>query len=106
MESIISDYLEPPQTQLPVWHLVGGLDALDRDELDGKEPDDGYPTTLEDWINNDGLNCLKIKLTGIDWDWDYDTNKKFLTLEINLVLNIIVRILIVLLKILHTSIQC
>ena len=72
----ISDYLEPPQTQLPVWHLVGGLDALDRDELDGKEPDDGYPITLEDWILNDGLKCLKIKLTGTNWDWDYDRIKK------------------------------
>ena len=61
-ENMISDYLEPYKTKLPVWHLVGGLDALDRGELTGKEPNDGYPATLEDWIKKDGLNCLKIKL--------------------------------------------
>ena len=72
----ISDYLEPYKTKLPVWHLVGGLDALDGGELTGDEPNDGYPTTLEDWINKDGLNCLKIKLTGIDWDWDFERIRK------------------------------
>jgi len=72
----ISDYLEPYKTKLPVWHLVGGLDALDEGELKGDEPNDGYPTTLEDWINKDGLNCLKIKLTGVDWDWDFERIRK------------------------------
>ena len=39
----------------------GGLD-LDESELKGDEPQDGYPVHLEEWIEADGLNCLKIKL--------------------------------------------
>jgi L-alanine-DL-glutamate epimerase-like enolase superfamily enzyme len=57
---------------LPVWHLVGGLDPLDDSDERGNMPDDGYPITLTDWIDRDGLNCLKIKLRGNDGDWDYD----------------------------------
>lgn len=68
-----SDYLvsEVPDV-LPVWHLVGGLDLLDKSELTGNEPNDGYPVLLEDWIRRDGLNCLKIKLRGNDSEWDYE----------------------------------
>lgn len=58
--------------KLPVWHLVGGVDPLDESELTGNEPDDGYPVTLEKWIERDGLDCLKVKLRGTDADWDYD----------------------------------
>lgn len=57
--------------QLPVWHLVGGLDPLEAADCSGKEPDDGYPVTLRQWIETDGLNCLKIKLRGNDSEWDY-----------------------------------
>ncbi|MFW5799167.1 MAG: enolase C-terminal domain-like protein, partial [Planctomycetota bacterium] len=57
---------------LPAWHLVGGKDPLDKTELDGSEPDDGYPVTLVDWIDRDGLNCLKVKLRGNDPEWDWD----------------------------------
>lgn len=57
--------------QLPVWHLVGGVDPIDESELTGSEPDDGYPVLLRDWIRTDGLNCLKIKLRGTDSAWDY-----------------------------------
>ena len=39
----------PPQ-QLRAWHLIGGLDPLDASELTGKEPNDGYPVLLADWI--------------------------------------------------------
>lgn len=60
----------PPQ-QLPAWHLVGGLDPLDDSERTGNEPDDGFPVTLEEWIKRDGLKCLKIKLRGNDYAWDY-----------------------------------
>lgn len=67
-----SDYLSPPQQRLPVWHLVGGLDALTHADLTGSEPKDGYPVLLTDWIERDGLNCLKIKLRGTDPTWDYD----------------------------------
>ncbi len=61
-----------PPKQLRAWHLVGGLDLLDPTELTGKEPNDGYPVLLPDWIDRDGLLCLKIKLRGNDPDWDYN----------------------------------
>ena len=57
---------------LPAWHLIGGLDLLERSELTGSEPKDGYPVLLEDWIRRDGLKCLKIKLRGNDSDWDFN----------------------------------
>ena len=63
--------MEPEKT-LPVWHLVGGLDALEENDLTGDEPDDGYPVLLRDWIRRDGLKCLKIKLRGNDLEWDHD----------------------------------
>jgi len=71
-----SDYLVKPEQKIPVWHLVGGLDPIDADELRGNEPDDGYPVLLSDWIRRDGLKCLKIKLRGTDWDWDLARIKK------------------------------
>src|SRR5271157_3616602 len=58
-----------PQQQLRAWHLVGGLDPLERGDLTGAEPDDGYPVTLVDWIQRDGLKCLKVKLRGNDAAW-------------------------------------
>ncbi len=89
MNRSLADYLEPatdvsfegqypidylnldgPQ-QLPAWHLVGGVDPLEKDDLTGNEPDDGHPILLADWIKTDGLNCLKIKLRGNDSEWDY-----------------------------------
>jgi L-alanine-DL-glutamate epimerase-like enolase superfamily enzyme len=67
------DYLVKPTTkQLPVWHLVGGLDPISEAELTGNEPEDGYPVLLRDWIKTDGLNCLKVKLRGNDAAWDYN----------------------------------
>ena len=89
-----SDFLESAQIQLPVWHLVGGLDPISEDELTGEEPDDDYPTLLREWIDRDGLNCLKIKLRGDDSDWDYkrlvaigeiaqDKNVDWLTTDFN-----------------------
>ncbi|MCS7186734.1 MAG: mandelate racemase/muconate lactonizing enzyme family protein [Armatimonadetes bacterium] len=68
-----ADFLstEPPR-KLPVWHLVGAKDPLTEDDLTGSEPDDGYPVLLRDWILRDGLKCLKVKLTGTDFDWDYE----------------------------------
>ena len=91
MEADLSYYLQPAQgsdvdfkgkypadffveaipTSLPVWHLVGGLDPISKDDLSGNEPDDGYPVLLQDWIERDGLNCLKVKLRGTDFEWDY-----------------------------------
>jgi L-alanine-DL-glutamate epimerase-like enolase superfamily enzyme len=62
---------EPP-TQLPAWHLVGGLDLLHAAELKGDEPKDSYPVLLADWIRRDGLKCLKVKLRGTDAAWDFE----------------------------------
>ncbi|MDT8303701.1 MAG: hypothetical protein RQ760_19625, partial [Sedimentisphaerales bacterium] len=61
-----------PAKALPAWHLVGGKDLLDTSELTGKEPDDGYPVLLPEWIKRDGLTCLKVKLRGNDSAWDYE----------------------------------
>lgn len=68
-----ADFLNPPKSQtIPAWHLVGGKDLLRTDELTGEEPQDGYPVTLPDWIQRDGLWCLKIKLRGNDSQLDYE----------------------------------
>ena len=67
------DFLTIPSAkQLPAWHLVGGKDLLDASELTGSEPDDGYPVLLGDWIERDGLTCLKVKLRGNDAAWDFE----------------------------------
>lgn len=61
--------------ELHAWHLVGGLDLLEASELTGQEPKDGYPVVLTDWIRQDKLKCLKIKLRGNDAGWDYQRMK-------------------------------
>jgi L-alanine-DL-glutamate epimerase-like enolase superfamily enzyme len=68
-----ADYLvaERP-AQIPAWHLVGGVDLLEEAERSGREPDDGYPVTLREWIRRDGADCLKVKLRGNDAGWDYE----------------------------------
>ena len=68
-----ADFLvaDRPQ-QLAAWHLVGGLDPLAPADLTGQEPNDGYPVLLADWIQRDGLRCLKIKLRGTDAAWDFE----------------------------------
>ena len=43
-----------------------------RPRLTGQEPADGYPVLLPDWIDRDGLFCLKVKLRGDDSAWDYE----------------------------------
>jgi L-alanine-DL-glutamate epimerase-like enolase superfamily enzyme len=68
-----NDYLAQPAPRfLRAWHLVGGLDPLAPSDLSGQEPRDGYPVLLSDWIERDGLTCLKVKLRGNDAAWDYD----------------------------------
>jgi L-alanine-DL-glutamate epimerase-like enolase superfamily enzyme len=67
-----ADFLNPqPPPNLRAWHLIGGLDPLEPSDLTGKEPNDGYPVLLSDWIKRDGLKCLKIKLRGNAAEWDY-----------------------------------
>ena len=68
----VRDFLLPQRMErVSAWHLVGGLDLLDQSELTGREPKDGYPVLLADWIRRDGLKCLKIKLRGNDAEWDF-----------------------------------
>jgi len=57
--------------QLPVWHLVGGLDPLDASQVNGIPVDDHEPTLLAEWIERDGIDSLKVKLRGNDAEWDY-----------------------------------
>lgn len=65
-------FVDDVPTRLPAWHLVGGQDPIDPSEVGPGAPDDGYPVLLHDWIETDGLSCLKIKLRGNDATWDYD----------------------------------
>ena len=68
-----ADYLAAePARKLRAWHLVGGLDPLEPGDLTGQEPGDGFPVTLRDWIRQDGLKCLKVKLRGNDPAWDFE----------------------------------
>ncbi len=55
---------------VPVFHLVGGLDILQRAEVPDTFPQDGIPNSLDDWIARDGVYCLKVKLNGRDLAWD------------------------------------
>lgn len=68
--------ISPAPSRLRVWHLVGGVDPIEPDELTGKEPQDGHPVLLRDWIRREGLKCLKIKLRGNDAAWDYTRTVK------------------------------
>ncbi|HOK10507.1 MAG TPA: hypothetical protein PLT82_12445 [Candidatus Hydrogenedens sp.] len=61
----------PLPERILVWHLVGGMDWLEENEVI-KRPHDTYPNSLREWIRRDGLKCLKIKLRGNDAVWDYD----------------------------------
>jgi len=67
-----AELLTPRRAEsLVAWHLVGGLDLLDESERTGREPQDGHPVILQEWIRRDGLKCLKVKLRGNDAQWDY-----------------------------------
>jgi len=72
----ISDYIRRSYApEMPIFHLVGGLDKLTKDEVDAEDPKDGLPVSLEEWIERDGLFCFKIKLRGNDLDWDVKRTK-------------------------------
>lgn len=61
--------LRRPKPRLPLYHLVGALDALT--DADVKEKlNDGLPNILSEWIVKDNLTHLKIKLNGDNNDWD------------------------------------
>ena len=68
-----AQYIRPEYLpEVPIFHLVGGLDKLTRAEVDDSDPQDGLPNCLEDWVARDGMFCLKVKLRGTDLEWDID----------------------------------
>lgn len=68
-----ADYLHPTfKSRLPIFHLVGGVDKLTRDEVTADDPQDGLPVSLEEWIERDGIRCFKVKLRGNDNAWDVE----------------------------------
>ena len=71
----LSNYLRYPLAKsLPVFHLVGGADHLTAHEegVSRLRESSGIPGTLQEWIRQDGVYCLKVKLTGTDLDWDVE----------------------------------
>jgi len=67
----ICHYLGPSyRRNIEAFHLVGALDKLRRSELTADDPEDGYPVSLDQWIERDGVFCLKLKLNGRDIEWD------------------------------------
>jgi L-alanine-DL-glutamate epimerase-like enolase superfamily enzyme len=61
--------LPKAQARIPLFHSVGGLDALEEKDVD-KPLRDGLPETLPGWIAWSGLVRIKIKLSGEDLAWD------------------------------------
>lgn len=58
-----------PRKRMPLYHLIGGADALvDRDVP--KRLNDGWPETLGEWVVADGLTHMKIKMAGNDLEKD------------------------------------
>jgi L-alanine-DL-glutamate epimerase-like enolase superfamily enzyme len=67
------DYLRDAYLpEIPIFHLVGGLDKLTQEELTDSDPQDGLPNSLDEWVARDGVFCLKVKLRGNDLEWDVD----------------------------------
>ncbi|MCK9316408.1 MAG: hypothetical protein M0Q48_09750 [Verrucomicrobia bacterium] len=65
-------FISNRREQIRAWHLVGEADLLDSGDISSDTVRDRYPTFLGDWVRNDGLKCLKVKLRGNDSAWDYD----------------------------------
>jgi hypothetical protein len=69
----LADFVRPRLAEdVPVFHLVGGLDWLRTSEVPDGAPRDGHPNSLDEWIVRDGLFCLKVKLRGTDLPWDLE----------------------------------
>jgi len=60
-----------PKPTMPLYHLVGALDPLVEGDI-VKRLNDGLAETLGEWIAQDELTHLKIKLNGDDLAWDVD----------------------------------
>jgi len=72
----ITDYIKPEySSEIPIFHLVGGLDKLRR-EAAYSENLGSLPESLEEWIEKDGVFCFKIKLSGNNTDWDVKRTKE------------------------------
>ena len=67
-----SDFLSYGVSRIPAWHAVGGLDALSGEATASDKTEKGISATLEEWIRKDQLSRLKIKLSGTDFEWDYE----------------------------------
>jgi L-alanine-DL-glutamate epimerase-like enolase superfamily enzyme len=63
--------LKEPKARMPLYHLVGAVDPLEKSDI-VKPIGDGLPETLAEWIDYNGLTNLKIKLNGDDPKWDVD----------------------------------
>jgi L-alanine-DL-glutamate epimerase-like enolase superfamily enzyme len=61
--------LKQPKPKMPLYHLVGAVDAITASDV-VKRVGDGLPETLPEWINYSGLTNIKIKLNGEDIVWD------------------------------------
>jgi L-alanine-DL-glutamate epimerase-like enolase superfamily enzyme len=60
-----------PKPTMPLYHLVGALDPLFEGDI-SKRLNDGLAETLGEWIAQDQLTHLKIKLNGDDLAWDVE----------------------------------
>jgi len=63
--------LKSPKPRMPLYHLVGAVDAITESDI-RKRVNDGLPETLGEWIQYSGLTHIKIKLNGEDLQWDVD----------------------------------
>ncbi|HUP39075.1 MAG TPA: mandelate racemase/muconate lactonizing enzyme family protein [Vicinamibacterales bacterium] len=63
--------LSKPLERIPVFHSVGGLDPLETSDVQ-TPVGDGLPETLDEWIRQDGVVRLKIKLQGDVVSWDVE----------------------------------
>ncbi len=63
--------LTAPKERMPLYHLVGALDPLEKADIE-QPIGDGLPETLDEWIDFNGLTHFKIKLAGDNMAWDVD----------------------------------
>jgi len=64
-----------PRATMPVFHSVGASDPLEASDVK-QRVEDGLPTTLEEWIERDGLIRFKIKLNGGNLPVDYERTSR------------------------------
>ena len=58
-----------PAQRLALYHSVGASDPIEAADIK-KRINDGLPETLPEWIRDNGLTHIKIKLDGNDLAWD------------------------------------